>query len=82
MPSHTKFLKLYKNQNVAQKWTNPTQQFTHNVFPTKEFPSHEDTYKYPPQGIKVGNVLYETSSMQIGKNKPAEEQIPQVNSSL
>jgi hypothetical protein len=47
IPSHTKFLKLYKNQNVAQKWTKPPQEFMHNVFPTKAFPSHEDTYKYP-----------------------------------
>lgn len=48
IPDHHKFLKLYKNQNVASKWVQPVKlEKTHELFPSKPFPSTAETYNYP-----------------------------------
>ena len=44
---------------------------------SKNFPFQKSTVEYPKNGMKVGNALYETSNMEIGKSIPNDSEINQ-----
>ena len=43
----------------------------------KNFPAKPEEFKYPEQGLNVGNPLYMTNYMDIGRLKPTGFEVPE-----
>ena len=86
LPEFRKAEKVLKNQLVAAKWgkkdddqedalSAAKRKLDQNAIVAKKFPVQPGEYKYPTQGIKVGNPLYMTTYMDIGRLLPSAYEI-------
>lgn len=78
--------KVLKNQLVAKKWGKQQEealdelsaakkQLDKNAIVAKKFPVQPGEYKYPEHGLKVGNPLYMTTYMDVGRLMPSGYEI-------
>jgi len=86
LPDFRKAEKLLKNQLVAAKWGKQEEEaldeisaakkkLDQNAIVAKKFPVQPGQYKYPEQGLKVGNPLYMTTYMDVGRLLPTGYEI-------
>jgi len=86
LPDFRKAEKLLKNQLVAAKWGKQQEEaldeisaakkkLDQNAIVAKKFPVQPGQYKYPEHGLKVGNPLYMTTYMDIGRLLPSGYEI-------
>jgi len=80
--------KLYKNQTVATKWAEKREEeleelsaikktLDKNAVISKKFPVKPNEYRYPEHGLNIGNPLYMTTNMDIGRLKPSGYEVPE-----
>ena len=80
--------KLLKNDLVAKKHAEKRniemneldafkKKIDKNAIVSKKFPTKPDNYKIPPHGLNIGNPLYMTSYMDVGRLKPTGFEIPE-----
>jgi len=88
LPQFRRTEKILKNQLVAAKWaqkdtheedldeiTAAKRKLDQNAIVAKKFPVQPGQYKIPEPGLKVGNPLYMTSYMDVGRLHPSEFEI-------
>lgn len=86
LTQYRKAEKVLKNQLVAAKWgkkddealdelSAAKKQLDKNAIVAKKFPVQPGEYKYPENGLKVGNPLYMTTYMDIGRLLPSGYEI-------
>jgi len=78
--------KLLKNHMVAMKYSQQDveeldeisaakRKFDQNAIVAKKFPVKPENYKIPAHGLKIGNPLYMTTYMDVGRLKPSAYEI-------
>jgi len=87
LPQFRKTEKILKNQLVAAKWgkqegeeqldelSAAKKKLDQNAIVAKKFPVQPGQYKIPEHGLKVGNPLYMTTYMDVGRLLPSEYEI-------
>lgn len=86
LPQFRKTEKLLKNQLVAAKWGQQEEanldeisaakkKLDGNAIIAKKFPVQPGEFKIPEHGLKIGNPLYMTTSMDVGRLQPSAYEI-------
>lgn len=86
LPDYKRAEKVLKNQLVAAKWGKEDEekldelsaakkQIDRNAIVAKKFPVQPGEYKYPEHGLKIGNPLYMTTYMDVGRLLPSKFEI-------